>query len=332
MPSVRRRGFTLLEMMAVVVLMGVVLGVAIDFYLDLSRATQAATNQTSGARRAMVLLDRVARDLEGAVLLQKPPDLDPQAWPWLFLAEAESPDAGADRVKFVRRGHVPRSSDLPESDLEMVVWMAGAGAEGDLELRRATLLNLPESLDRSFPDVEQSNLVTAGLASFGIRFQGESGEWTGRWDSSMIAESSALPQAAEIEVAFATGEEGVVDGPYLRKVLLPLRPLDLAKKLAEAAGEELAADTEVKDENNDGVIDEEDQRIAEDRAEEDGIGGGDAGATVTLAECMARDPATAALVESAKGQFGDEVVNSLLPLPVAQAAQSVGMPVPAACQ
>src|SRR4030095_10295024 len=216
----RSGGFTLLEMMAVIVLMAIVLGVAIGFYLDLSHASYAATTDTGGARRAVVLLDRIARDLEGTVLLKKPADVDPLSFPWIFLAESESPDAGAERVKFVRRGHTPRSTDLPESDLEMVAWMAEAGPNGDIELRRAAWPQLPEGLDRTFPSAEQSDLVTAGIASFGIRFHGDQGDWTGRWDSSTISDSSALPLEAEIDVSFATDEEGVVDGPYTRKVLL----------------------------------------------------------------------------------------------------------------
>ena len=90
------RGFTLLEMLAVIFLMSIVLFVAIDFYLDLSRASQAATDETRTARRAVVLLDRVARDLEGAVLLKKPDEMDPMAFPWLFVADSEGADAGAD--------------------------------------------------------------------------------------------------------------------------------------------------------------------------------------------------------------------------------------------
>lgn len=332
-----RNGFTLLEMMAVVVLMGIVLGVAIDFYLDLSRASFAATTQTGDARRAIVLLDRVARDLEGAVLLQKPPETDPNEWPWLFLAESESPDAGADRVKLVRRGRAPRSSDLAESDLEQVAWMAAADADGSIELRRATWPQLADKLDRTFPDVERSDLVSAGIASFGIRFEGENGEWTGRWDSSQLAESSSLPIAAEIAVSYLTDREGVVDGPYTRKVLFPLRPLDLAKKLAEAQGLAGAEQVEVQDENGDGVIDQQDRAIAEERAaakKKNGETGDEAGARITLAECMARSPAVNQTVQgilSAGGQMAD-IVQSMLSLPVAQAAQVAGVGIPEECQ
>ena len=327
-----RAAFTLLEMMAVVLLMGIVLAFAIDFYLDLSRASYAATTDTGGARRAAVLLDRIARDLEGAVLLTKPADLDPLAWPWLFVAEAEDSDAGATRVKFVRRGRVPRSSDLPESDLELVAWVADAGDDGLIELRRASATQLPESLDRSFPNAEQSDRVASGLASFGIRFSGEAGAATGRWDSSTLADSGALPIAAEIELSFATDEEGVVDGPYTRRVLLPLRPLDLEKKLAEAAGEEVPEDAQPKDEDGDGDIDEDDAEIAAERAEneESGNEGED---FISVSECLALNPSLQALASG--NPQAAAVVNGS---PNARASDfegllaSVGVPFPENCR
>jgi len=337
-----RAGFTLLEMMAVIVLMSLVLGVATNVYLDLSRASYAATTETGAARRAMVLLDRVARDLEGAVLVTKPPETDPLEWSWLFLAESESPDAGADRVKFVRRGRTPRSSDLPESDLEVVAWMLAESEDGTLALRRAGWPQLPESLDRSFPDEEHSDLVADGIASFGIRLLGEGGTWTGRWDSSQLADSGALPIAAEIEIAFVD-ENGAATEPLTRKVCLPLRPPDLAAKLAEAEGQQPGQEElVVEDEDGDGDIDEDDRAIAEERRQQeqadggdgDGSDDGDAGSAVTLAECMARDPSVNATVQAliASSPILADSLQSLMSAPVAIAAQQAGVPVPAACQ
>lgn len=302
-----RSGFTLLEMLAVIFLVSVLLFVAIDFYLDLSHASNAAVAQTRGARRAVVLLDRVAHDLEGAVLLVRPPDMDPLAFPWIFLADARNPDAGADRVKFVRRGRDPQGSQGAVSDLEMVAWVAETDANGEIELRRWSDPQLPESLDRTFPGADQSDLVTAGLASFGIRFQDADGAWTGRWDSSTLTGSNELPLMAEIEVAFATGLEGEVDGPYTRQVLLPLRPLDLAAQLAEAAGQ--TPPDQVGDEDGDGDIDEDDVAIAEERRES---GAEDEDEQcVTVAQCLSENPQLQAFLNGVGGEMQSLVNGSL---------------------
>jgi len=329
-------GFTLLEMLAVIFLMSIVLFVAIDFYLDLSLASNAATDKTRNTRRAVVLLDRVARDLEGAVLLKKPEDVDPMAFPWLFVADSESSDAGADRVKFVRRGHHPNAASAVESDLELVAWIAvpDESGEGNVEVRRSSWSQLPESLDRSFPSVENSDLVAGGLASFGIRFQGEAGEWTGRWDSTTLAGSSELPTAAEIAVSFRTGPgEGDVDGPYLRRVLLPLRPIDLEEQLAAGAG---PAGTNPRDQDGDGKDDETGEPVAPDEKNPDGdqANNDEGEGPKTVQQCLAAHPELQATVNALlqSSPQGASVINSLLGQPVSAVAGNPFIPIPADCQ
>ena len=65
-------GFTLIEVMAVIFLTALVLGVALDYYYDLSNASQRAMDRTREVRRATAILDRVARDLQSATLVTKP--------------------------------------------------------------------------------------------------------------------------------------------------------------------------------------------------------------------------------------------------------------------
>jgi len=328
----QKAGFTLLEMLAVIFLMSIVLFVAIDFYLDLSVASNTAAEQTRSARRAVALLDRVARDLEGTLLLQKPDAVDPIAWPWLFLAESESAESGADRVKFVRRGHHPNAESAVESDLELVSWIVtpGADAESDLELRRASWPQLPESLDRTFPTVENSDLVAAGLASFGIKFQREDGEWTGRWDSTTLAGSSELPTVAEIEVTFRTGPEAEdVSVPYRRRVLLPLRPIDLEEQLAETAG--LPGDTNPRDQDGDGKDDETGEPVASDAT---GQNAGDEqddemAGEMTVAQCLAVAPELVPMLES---QGGPGFVASVKSLRLSAVPPQFSAWIPAACR
>ena len=64
----RHAAFTLIEVLAVVLLTGIVISIALSFYLDLSRASNRAAEQTRGTRRAATLLDRIARDFAGTRL------------------------------------------------------------------------------------------------------------------------------------------------------------------------------------------------------------------------------------------------------------------------
>jgi len=230
----RVEGFTLIEMTAVTVLVLLVTGVALNGYVDLASQTRGAADFTRDVRRATAVLDRVARDLEAARLVVKPDAMDPLEHPWLFLAEARRGDLGAERLKLVTLGQAPQAADLPASDLAQVAWITRSVEDGTLELLRWSHPRLPDGLDRRFPRPNDPGvfLVAEGLDDFGARFLDAEGEWTDRWDSSALAQSSELPHAVEISVLMAPTDPGAPSvGPFTRRVVLPMRPMDLAARL-----------------------------------------------------------------------------------------------------
>ncbi len=232
-------GFTLIEVLAVILLMGLVLGVALDFYVDLSNASTRASEGTRGIRRATAILDRVAADLERSVLVRKPAETDPLAHPWIFLGEARGSEVGADRVKFVARRAASRRDTGPVSDFEMVSYVLYPSEDGDrFELHRWSSPSLPEGLDREFPSMEDpaSLLLAEDIVEFGLQFVDQSGEIKSSWDSSQLLESGELPSAVEIRVALAPPQHSPDAEPvvYQRLVLLPLPPIDLEELLDPA--------------------------------------------------------------------------------------------------
>jgi prepilin-type N-terminal cleavage/methylation domain-containing protein len=177
----RRAGFTLIEVLAVVMLTAIVFGVALNFYVDLSNQSQRATDSTRDLRRAASLLDRVAQDFERAVLAKKPEDLDPLAHPWVFVAESRAGELfGADRVKFVTRRSPDARAVEAVSDIAMVSYVLYPDdVNGDFQLLRWSRPQLPESLDREFPRWDDPNvqLMADRVVGFAVRFLDESGEW-----------------------------------------------------------------------------------------------------------------------------------------------------------
>ncbi|MFB3117543.1 MAG: type II secretion system protein J [Myxococcota bacterium] len=227
-----RGGFTLIEVMGVVALISIVFFVALNFYTDLARASTRASNHTRGVRRASAILDRVARDIEGTLLLVKPPEMDPFAFPWIFLGETRLGGDASERLKFITRNHDPTRTGSAETNLATVAYMVESGPDDSISLYRWTSSRLPESLDKSFPreDDDGSFLLAEGLHYFGFSFLGEDGELRSEWDSSTLLESSSLPLAVEIRLSLmddwtSAGEEPPI---YRRRVLIPVRPLDLA--------------------------------------------------------------------------------------------------------
>jgi prepilin-type N-terminal cleavage/methylation domain-containing protein len=245
----RAQGFTLLEVLAVLFLTALVIGAALDSYVNLSNQSAHASEVTREMRRATGLLDRVARELERTLLVEKPPETDPLAHPWLFVAESRLASGGADRVKFVARQPAAGSrQQAPE--LAMVAFMLREAEDGEAyELLRWSRPGLPEGLDRDFPlpDDPGTLVLARGLHHFALRFLDENGEWLPEWDSSQLIDSSTLPLAVEVEVAMEPLDELLPEEArahlYRRRVALPVRPLDLVALFdpeggADGAGEE----------------------------------------------------------------------------------------------
>ncbi len=246
----RRAGFTLIEVLAVVLLTGIVIGIALNFYVDLSRASNRASVQTRATRRAASLLDRIARDFSGAVYLHKPKDLDPLAHPWIFLAESHGSSLGADRVKFVTRNHDPQRTALPESDLAVVSYVLRRSEQGRLQIWRSETPGLPANLEREFPLAGSENeaLLADDVAAFGLTFLDAQFKPQTSWDSSTMLDKSELPAGVEIRLAMQDPDEDLKLEEleiHRRRVMFIVRPLNLAKMMGEEGGgkDDLASKT-----------------------------------------------------------------------------------------
>jgi len=279
-------GFTLFEVLGVVFVTALVLGFATDYYIDLSRASSRASENTRDVRHAAAILDRIARDFESTLLVAKPDEVDPLSHPWLFVGEVEDGDSGSDHIKFVTRNFQPRRSEAHESDLTVVAYVTSPSQEDDrIDLYRWTAPQLPESLDRSFPspDDEASVLLAEGLTDFGVTFYDEAGEETDRWDSTTLAQSSTLPGSVLITVGISGPEYGAEVDPddrtlFSRRVVLPLRPLDLVALLDPERGVGL-------DRDGDGIPDDEEDENGNGIPDVEEEGAGPAGA-LTVSDCV----------------------------------------------
>jgi len=254
----QERAFTLLEMALVAALVTSLLIFVVQLSLEVTTKTVAASRHTRTGRQATALLDHISRDLEGATLIVRPPGTDPLSHPWLFLAESRGISEGADRIKFATRSHVPSASAAHESDLAQVAYFLSPGDRDGYELHRWTSSQLPESLDRRFPAPDDDGVTRFAdrIESFGVRLMDQDGEWTDEWDSSTLLRSNDLPIAAEIWVSFLPDAESDAEGAaelvqFQRKVLLPLRPFDLASLLAEAGAEGEDEDEDDEEEEDD---------------------------------------------------------------------------------
>jgi prepilin-type N-terminal cleavage/methylation domain-containing protein len=274
-------GFTLIEVLAAVFLTAVVMSVAIAMFVNLSDSTDAAAAKARQGRLALAVIDRIARDLEGAYLLATPAGVDPLNHPWVFMAESHEGGSGSDRVRFITRNHRPRNPYDHGSDLAVVTYMLHESENGrGFDLLRAVQPGLAVDGTSEFPsaDDELFMVMAENVEHLALRFMSEDFEWHEDWHSGQLEQSGTLPRAAEIELAYlAELPEGAEDASdlgdfgedldeaerpsYTGRVILAMQPIDLAAMLT--AVEQDGADADTGD-DQDGDGDEGDDDFDED--------------------------------------------------------------------
>ena len=239
-PGRRARGFTLLETMAVVAITGFLVATLTAMYVNIMNNTERATAGTRSIRVATAVLDRIAGDLEKAYVLARSEEDDPLEHPWLFIAEARSGQAGADRVMFTTLTH-PGSGQADGRATSSGIATYAYWLEGDEDSGYDLVRQVSPTLaqQHAFPrrDSDGTVVVAEGLAAFSLHFLQEAGTWTEEWDSTALVDSSELPIAVEIRLALPPpldeaelelreefGEE-IELREYRRRVVLYQRPL-----------------------------------------------------------------------------------------------------------
>lgn len=248
--SGRRAGFTLIEVLAATLLTAGVVAGASALFVQLSDASTRATERTAEIRHATAILDRVARDLEGAYLVVQPAASEEAApQPWMFLAEERRVGDGADQLRFAVLNHVPRSNAGHSADLAMVSYALEPSEEGGYALWRWVEPGLPRDGRREPPaDETRGAILAEGIATFGTRFLSEEGDWRTSWDSTAPEEADRLPVAAEVRVSLLDAEAWELDGEevagpeFARTVLLPVRPVDLSPDEGDLEGDATGED------------------------------------------------------------------------------------------
>lgn len=240
-----RAAFTLIEVLAAVFLTAIVMSVAIAFSVNLNDASEAAAAKARQGRHALAILDRVARDLEGAYLISKPRDTDPLLHRWIFVAESQEGDEASDRLQFVTRSYRPPNPLDHGSDLAVVTYLLHRAEDAPgFDLLRSISPGLSTDSPGEFPlaSDERFMVMAEGVDHFGIRFMSADFEWFDAWDSTQLAQSGGLPRAAAIEVAFLPEQPpdadpfedfGRIDSEagdtplYTSQIRLPMEAIDL---------------------------------------------------------------------------------------------------------
>lgn len=240
-----RSGFTLIEVMAAVVLSAIVITIAVSFQINLGSATDAARERLRTQRQAVALLDRLARDLASTYFISPSKRVIAGVNPWVFLTGRDFVDDDhSDKIKFITRNHQPQNLDGHASDLAVVAYyLTEEPDRPGYKLMRWRKIRMPMAYDASFPapDNEYADVIGENLASFSLSMIDASGSEVPEWDSDRKRGKHSLPIAVRIKISM-------------------LDPADLDPDYERDFDQE-AEDEFDRDEFNDGYADEEEDDL-----------------------------------------------------------------------
>jgi prepilin-type N-terminal cleavage/methylation domain-containing protein len=247
LPPRTRRGFTMIEVLAAVLLTSIVISVAVSFQINLGTTTAIARERLRTQRHAVALLDRISRDLAGAYFIAATDNAARKTNPWIFLSDRHFGENGnADAIKFITRNYQPQDLDGHSSDLAVVAYYLNPMEDSrGYELMRWRKPHMPQVFDPTFPELDDpdADVVGENLAHFALSMIDVTGAEVSEWNSSLKQGRAALPIGVTIEIAMLDPREITADPDaedddnfdpddedeaniYSKTVVLPLRPLD----------------------------------------------------------------------------------------------------------
>lgn len=235
-------GFTLIEVLVAIFIMALVISFAFQAYQGISEAYSRVSENASRDRAARILLDRIERELVGAVLVEREEGADPLLHPYLFFSQPvlQGESTGFE-LRFVTQTPL-RSPGSPPVALTLVTYGSAISASGpglDL-LRQEEPLPAEQAKAIEWKDPQ---IVADGIAIISLSFSGEADQPAEGWDSTSVEQLDQLPLSAEIHLSlWEMGPDGEL-WPSLevtRTVDLPVRPFRLAPEGGDEAGGEQA--------------------------------------------------------------------------------------------
>jgi general secretion pathway protein J len=231
----REQGFTLLEILVAAGILTMVMTLAFGLFRWIQSASARVTEGRPRDRAVRVVLDRIERELSGAILLRRPEGVDPLAHPWLFYAEDHTlQDQDADRVRFVTQTPLRAAGEAVGRGVRIVSYGIEPGADGLPVLLRSEE-EMTDQLEKGI-ELADAQVVAEDVAAFSLRYTGESG-MRDTWDSTSVETDNLLPLDVEVMVQLwqhdAQGQ--LVPGePVTRLIEIPTRPEFLEPPGAEA--------------------------------------------------------------------------------------------------
>ncbi|MEW5723385.1 MAG: type II secretion system protein GspJ [Thermodesulfobacteriota bacterium] len=186
----RGRGFTVVDLVVALAILAVVLSAVYAVFAVHQSALEAAAEAREVHGQALVILDRLVRDLGGAWLPQDPLE------PYRF-------DGGRDRLDFITSAAMSLDQSAGP-DLVEVGWRVVSRQEEGRE--QLWLVRRQDDVPDDQPGSGGREIVlTRDLVSLEIAYGGGGRDWRADWAAHRLSE---LPPLVRLTLVLSDGEEG----------------------------------------------------------------------------------------------------------------------------
>jgi len=188
-------GFTLLEVLVSMVILVIIMAALYSAYTTNVEAIQIARQNGEVHQTARIVLDRITKDLQSALIQVSVPSEKIKLG--LVGEDREINGRRADRMDFTTVTHLPLTEKGPASDLCEIGYLI----EEDPEDKSLVLLRRDDpSVDEDFTKGGSLQEIARNVLEFNLTYQDSRGEESDKWSTLEGRPGSALPSLVKVRM------------------------------------------------------------------------------------------------------------------------------------
>ncbi len=194
-PAKDIEGFTLLEVLVSIAILVIIMGAVYSAYTTNVEAIQIARQNGEVHQTARIVLDRITKDLQSALIQVSVPSENIKLG--LVGENREIDGRRADRIDFTTVTHLPLNEKGPASDLCEIGYQVDEDSEGKVLV---LLRRDDSSVDEDFTQGGTLQEMARNVIEFKLTYQDSRGEESDQWNTLEGKPGSGLPVLIKVRL------------------------------------------------------------------------------------------------------------------------------------
>lgn len=194
-PAKDIEGFTLLEVLVSMAILVIIMAAVYSAYTTNVEAIQIARQNGEVHQMARIVLDRMTKDLQSALIQVSVPSEKTKLG--LVGEDREIDGKRADRIDFTTVTHLPLTEKGPASDLCEIGYLIDEDSEGKVLV---LLRRDDSSVDEDFTKGGSLQEMARNVMEFNLTYQDSRGEESDQWNTLEGTPASGLPVLIKVRL------------------------------------------------------------------------------------------------------------------------------------